>query len=278
MSAVLTARDLRVRLPDGTAAVDGVDLDVRPGRLLALVGTSGAGKSLTVRALARLLPPGLAATGRVELDGQDLLALPGRRLRALRGTRLGWVGQDATASLNPTVTVGTHLSETVHAQGRRRGRALRVGEPGRGPRRGAATPGASARSSGLAALASAGLPDPDALWDAYPFELSGGQAQRVAIALAVVAEPAVLLADEVTSALDVVSQAEVMGLLRAQAEAGRAVLVVTHDLRAAARHADDVVVLDAGHVVERGSVTEVLAAPATALTRAWAGAGTAGRP
>ncbi len=260
-AAALSCRDLQVRLPGGATVVGGVDLDLHRGRVLAVVGRSGAGKSLTVAALARMLPDGLRASGSVELAGPglpapvDLLALPERRLRALRGSHLAWLGQDATASLNPTVSVGRHLSETLRAHQPRRGRGRRSR--------------VRLRDEGLAALADVGLPDPAALWDAHPFELSGGQAQRVAIALATALDPAVLLADEVTSALDVVSQGEVMALLRAQADAGRAVLLVTHDLAAAERWADHVVVLDAGRVVERGSVESLVAAPATELTRAW---------
>lgn len=261
----LQARGLCVHLPSGNTVVDGVDLDLYPGRVLALVGPGGAGKSLTVRAMARLLPTGFRTTGQIRLGADDLLRLPERRLRHVRGARLAWVGQDATASLNPTITVGRHLTETLNAHTRthswrRRDRAEN-----------------NVRSRGIAAMTALGLSDPDGLWGAYPFGLSGGQAQRVALALATVAEPEVLLADEVTAELDVVSQAEVLDLLRAQADAGRAVLLVTHDLAAAARWADDVVVLDAGRVIEHGPVGDVLRAPTAPLTRAWLAPLRAGR-
>lgn len=260
----LQARGLCVHLPSGDTVVDGVDLDLHAGCVLALVGPSGAGKSLTVRALARLLPAGFRTTGDVRLGADDLLGMPERRLRRVRGARLAWVGQDATASLNPTITVGRHLTETLHAHTHPRRRRDRAEN--------------NVRSRGIAALAALGLPDPDRLWGAYPFGLSGGQAQRVALALATVAEPQVLLADEVTAELDVVSQAEVLDLLRDQADAGRAVLLVTHDLAAAARWADDVVVLDAGRVIEHGPVDDVLRAPTAPLTRAWLTAAAAGTP
>jgi ABC-type glutathione transport system ATPase component len=249
-----------VHLPSGDTVVHGVDLDLHPGRVLALVGPSGAGKSLSVRALARLLPAGFRTAGQVWLGDDDLLGLSERQLRNVRGARLAWVGQDATASLNPTITVGRHLTETLHAHMRTWRRRHRADD--------------HVRDQGTAALAAVGLPDPDRLWGAYPFELSGGQSQRVALALATVADPFVLLADEVTAELDVVSQAEVMDLLRGQADAGRAVLLVTHDLAAAARWADDVVVLDAGRVVEQGPVDAVLRAPTATLTRAWMAAAT----
>lgn len=247
----LSARDLCVCLPSGEVVVHGIDLDLHPGRLTALVGPSGAGKSLTVRALARLLPAGVTATGHVRAGDIDVLRLSTRALRRVRGPVLAWVGQDATASLNPTVTVGTHLRETLRAHPRAHTRGRE-------------------REHGARALAAVGLADPERLRAAYPFELSGGQAQRVALALATVADPLVILADEVTAELDTVSQGEVMALLRGQADAGRAVLVVTHDLMAATRWADDVVVLDAGEIVEHGPPEQVLLAPTAPLTMAWA--------
>ncbi len=258
----LRASDLTVRLPSGRALVQDIDLSLHPGRVLALVGPSGAGKSLTLRALAGLLPAGLSAAGYVVPgdafpSNENLLKLSRRRLRRVRGTCLAWVGQDATPSLNPTITVGAHMTESLEAH-TTRPYPVRVRSRDQ------------TRERGTSALASVGLSDPGRLWDAYPFELSGGQAQRVALALATVADPPVLLADEVTAELDVVSMAEILALLRGQADAGRAVLLVTHDLPAAARWADDVAVLESGRVVELGPSDQILRTPSSSLTRQWA--------
>ncbi len=242
----LVITGLRVDLPGRPGVVDGVELTVAPGRVLALVGPSGAGKSLTLRAVARLLPREAVAGGSVLLDGVDLFGLDARALRRVRGRLLGCVFQNATASLNPTMTVGGHVVETVRAQ-----RPVSRSQ---------------ARAAGLAGLGRAGLEDPAALWDAYPFQLSGGQAQRVALALATVGDPPMLLADEITTELDVVTQAGVLDVLREQAGAGRGVLLVTHDLAVAARWADDVVVMAAGRVIENGPATVVLTRPQAALT------------
>ncbi|MFV2179228.1 ABC transporter ATP-binding protein [Actinomadura sp. LOL_016] len=219
----------------GRRVVHGLDLDVPAGRVLALVGPSGSGKTLTARAVAGLLPHG----GTVRVDGRA----------PVRGRDVGYAFQDALASLNPTVTVRRHLAETVRAHG--------TGDPD-------------------AALARFGL-DPS-LAAAYPFELSGGQAQRVALALATVHEPPVLIADEVTTALDPVAQAAVLDLVRAQARAEsreRAVLLITHDLAAAARWADDIAVMRDGRVVEHGPAARILGAPRTDLARDLAAAATA---
>lgn len=247
----LQATGLGVRSATGEALVHGVDLDLHPGRTTALVGPSGAGKSLTLRAVAGLLPAALRACGQVRMGSVDLLATPPRRLRRLRGTALGWIGQDATASLNPTVPVSRHFVESMRAhesEGRARSTEL---------------------DRGLAALLEVGLENPEGIWGAYPFELSGGQAQRVAIALATLWRPQVLLADEVTAELDPVSQGEVLHLLRDHADRGGAVLLVTHDLAAAARWADETVVIDAGRILERGDSRGLLGSAATPLTRAW---------
>ncbi|OLT28879.1 hypothetical protein BJF79_41245, partial [Actinomadura sp. CNU-125] len=218
----LTVEGLTVDVP-GRRVVRGLDLDVPAGRVLALVGPSGSGKTLAARAIAGLRPHG----GTVRVDGRA----------PVRGRDVGYAFQDALASLNPTVTVRRHLTETVRAHG--------TGDPG-------------------AALARFGL-DPS-LAAAYPFELSGGQAQRVALALATVHEPPVLIADEVTTALDPVAQAAVLDLVRAQSR-DRSVLLITHDLAAAARWADDIAVMRDGRVVERGPAARILTDPRTDLAR-----------
>ncbi|MGI5325454.1 ABC transporter ATP-binding protein [Actinomadura nitritigenes] len=229
----LTVSGLTVDVP-GRRVVHGVDLAVPAGRVLALVGPSGSGKTLTARAVAGLHPHG----GTVLVDGRP----------PVRGRDVGYAFQDALASLNPTVTVRRHLTETVKAHG--------TGDPG-------------------TALARFGL-DP-ALAAAHPFELSGGQAQRVALALATVHEPPVLIADEVTTALDPVTQASVLDLVRAQAR-DRAVLLITHDLAAAARWADDIAVMRDGRIVEHGPAKRILGEPESDLARELVAAATAEVP
>ncbi|PSK99576.1 ABC-type dipeptide/oligopeptide/nickel transport system ATPase component [Murinocardiopsis flavida] len=236
--------------------VDGLDLDLHPGEVTALVGRSGSGKTLTARSLIGLAPRGVLARGSALLDTGDgapvdLLALSRRRLRAVRGARVGAVFQEAQAGLNPTVRVGGHFTETLAAHG---------------------VPRSERRAAGAAALARVGLVPSTGLWTAYPFELSGGQAQRVAIALATVLAPRLLIADEITSALDAVTRAEVLDLLRGQTvAAGCALLLVTHDLDVAGRWADRIAVLDGGRIVEHGRAAALLAAPAHPFTRALVG-------
>ncbi|MDA2805605.1 ABC transporter ATP-binding protein [Nocardiopsis suaedae] len=247
---VLDVSGLRVDV-GGRRVVDGLDLVLRAGEATALVGRSGSGKSLTARALTGLLPEGAARSGAARFtswDGTaaDLLSLPPGRMRALRGPGIGHAFQEAQASLNPTVTVGAHLKEALKAHGAERSRR---------------------RARGLAALRGAGLEDPERLWRAYPFELSGGQAQRVALALACVLEPRLLIADEVTSALDPLTQAAVLDVLRARTGAGGSLLLITHDLAVAARWADRVAVLDRGRIAEAGPADEVLRSPRHPFTR-----------
>ncbi|ASU82128.1 ABC transporter ATP-binding protein [Nocardiopsis gilva YIM 90087] len=249
-STVLTISGLRVEIA-GRRLIDGLDLALASGEITALVGRSGSGKSLTARAVAGLLPEGAAARGQALLDrgrgrSEDLLGLSPYRLRRLRGAAIGYVFQESQAALNPTVTVGGHLRETLKAHD---------------------VPRSHRRNRGLAALRQAGLPAPEQLWSAYPFELSGGQAQRVALALATALDPRLLIADEVTSALDPVTQAGVLDILRTGARAGqRAVLLITHDLAVAGRWADRLAVLDGGRIVESGPSCQVLRDPAHPFT------------
>ncbi|GAB3206789.1 ATP-binding cassette domain-containing protein [Marinactinospora thermotolerans] len=249
-ASLLTVEGLRIGIA-GRPIIDGVDLRLAEGEVTALVGRSGGGKSLTARALVGLRPRSAEVEGRALLrvgDGvqEDLLALPPRRLRALRGAWVGYVFQEAQAALNPTVTVGRHFAETLRAHG---------------------VPRSLRYARGLAALRDAGVEEPERMWGRHPFELSGGQAQRVTIALACAPEPRLLIADEVTSALDPVTQAGVLDTLCSGARAaGRALLLITHDLAVAGRWADHVVVLEGGRVVESGPARAVLAAPAHPFT------------
>ncbi|KAB2347390.1 ABC transporter ATP-binding protein [Actinomadura rudentiformis] len=245
MVNVLEINGLTVDVP-GRRVVDGLSLAVPAGRVVALVGPSGCGKSLTARSVVRLHDPGAGVRlgGTILLNGTDVLALARRELRGIRGRGVGYAFQDAAASLNPTVTIGRHLVETVAAHD--------AGDP---------------RTLGAAALKRCGLPTED-VWDVRPYELSGGQAQRAALAVATVLEPDLLIADEVTTALDPVTQAEVLDAVRAQAaEQGRAVLLITHDLAVAGRWADEIAVLSGGRVVEHGPSTAVLDAPRAEFTR-----------
>ncbi|HEX2315912.1 MAG TPA: ABC transporter ATP-binding protein [Thermomonospora sp.] len=241
--SVLALRDLTVDVP-GRRVVDGLSLEVGAGRVVALVGPSGGGKSLTARSIVRLHGDGVRVGGQILLGGTDVLALGPRELRAVRGRRVGYAFQDATGSLNPTITIGRHLTETVAAHD--------VGDP---------------RRLGEEALRRCGL-DPGAVWAAYPFELSGGQVQRAALALATVLNPDLLVADEVTTALDPVTQATVLDAVRAQAvDEGRAVLLITHDLAVAGRWADEIAVLSGGRLAEHGPAADVLTGPKAPFTR-----------
>ncbi|GAA2599202.1 ABC transporter ATP-binding protein [Actinomadura fulvescens] len=245
MVNVLEISELTVDVP-GRRVVDGLSLAVPASRVVALVGPSGCGKSLTARSVVRLHDPdaGVSLGGSILLNGTDVLALGRRELRGVRGRRVGYAFQDAVASLNPTISIGRHLAETVAAHD--------AGDP---------------RALGAAALKRCGLAAGD-VWDARPYELSGGQAQRAALAVATVLEPDLLIADEVTTALDPVTQAEVLDAIRAQAaEQGRAVLLITHDLAVAGRWADEIAVLSGGRVVEHGAAAEVLGHPRAAFTR-----------
>lgn len=250
---LLEVRGLRVGFPAaGTTAwpVDDVALTLDRGELLALVGESGCGKSLTCLALMRLVPPpGRIAEGAtLRLDGRDLLGLDREAMRGVRGRRIGMVFQDPMTALNPVLTVGYQLEEAiVELQQRSR---------------------TEARARAVALLEEVGLPDPEARLGSYAHELSGGQRQRVLIALALAGEPDLLLADEPTSALDVTVQAQILELLETlRRQRGMAVLLVSHDLGLVAGRADRVAVMYAGRIVEEGAVASVCTAPAHPYTR-----------
>lgn len=227
-------------------ALRGVDLRVDRGEIVGVVGESGCGKSTLASALLGLLPPGATAEGRVVLDGHDLLALPERGRRRLRGPTVSLVSQDPMGALSPVLTVAEQLCDFQHN--------LRLSRRDRHDR---------ARE----ALGSVGLPD--ALLARFPHELSGGQRQRVAIAAALLNRPALLVADEPTTALDVTTEAQVLDLLgRLRGDAGTAVVLVTHHLGVVGALCDRVVVLYAGEIVEEGRVEEVHDDPRHPYTRA----------
>jgi peptide/nickel transport system ATP-binding protein len=232
----------------GHEVVTDVDLTLGAGKSLALIGESGSGKSTIARALLRLLPANGRATGRVEIDGREVLGLPERRFRPLRGRTLGFVPQDPGSSLNPVRTIGAQAKEAV--------RLVDDLDPG------------DRTELVLETFAQVGLTDPRRVHAAYPHELSGGMLQRVLIGLAVLPRPSLLVADEPTSALDVTIQKRILDLLSELRESlGISLLLITHDLAVAAERVDSLVVLKDGVVQEAGPTAAVFAAPASAYAR-----------
>ena len=253
MTALLEVAQLRVSFPSPRGPVwpvDGVSFTLERGETLALVGESGSGKTLTGLSLLRLLPAGgvIDPASRLLLSGQDLLALGPEPLRQVRGRRIAMIFQDPMSSLNPVLTVGDQIRETILAH-------LPV-------------PKTEARSRAEALLAEVGIPEPRERYRSYPHRLSGGMRQRVMIAIVMAAEPEILIADEPTSALDVTVQAQILELLdRLRAARGMAVLLVTHDLGIVAGRADRTLVMYAGQIVEEAGTAELFARPAHPYTR-----------
>jgi oligopeptide/dipeptide ABC transporter ATP-binding protein len=231
------------------AAVDDVSLTIRRGETLGLVGESGSGKSMTALSIIRLVPaPGRIASGRIELDGRNLLELDAERLRRVRGRRIGFVFQEPAAALNPVFTIGSQIAETIAAH-----------DLGRG---------AAARKRAIDLLDAVRVPDPHKRARAYPHQLSGGLKQRAMIALALAAEPDLVIADEPTTALDATVQAEVLDLLRdLRAKFSLSLLLITHDLGVVAAMADRVAVMYAGRIVENAPVDRLFTAPAHPYTQ-----------
>lgn len=250
--ALLEIDRLRVEFParEGIlTALDGISLNVEKGEVLGLVGESGAGKSMTGSAVIGLIePPGHIAGGEVRFDGQRIDNLSDDDLRAIRGKHIGAVFQDPLTSLNPLYTVGRQLVETITAH-------LSLGPN-------------EARERAIDLLRQVGIPAPDIRIDHFPHQFSGGMRQRVVIALALCAEPRLLIADEPTTALDVSIQAQIIALLKKLcADRGTAVLLVTHDMGVIAEVADRVAVMYAGRVVEVGPVRQVIQQPRHPYTR-----------
>ena len=247
--ALLAIEGLTVSLPRGADrpnAVEGVSFALDPGEVLCIVGESGSGKSVSAAALTGLLPPGLAVTaGTIGFEGRDLRQFTPSAMRSLRGARIGTVFQEPMTALNPLMRVGEQVAEVMRVHGRPVGR--RVGE----------------------LLEAVGLPDPARIARAYPHALSGGQRQRVMIATALALEPAILIADEPTTALDVTTQKQILALIRdIQRRRGTGVLFITHDFGVVAEIADRVAVMQQGQIVEQGTATAVLSAPQHPYTRA----------
>jgi len=243
---ILEARDLTVQFPTrrGTlTAVDSISFSISPGEVLGVVGESGAGKSITGMAVIGLLePPGRIAGGEVRLEGRRIDQLGPEEMRRIRGRKIGVVFQDPLTSLNPLYTIGRQLEETIltHMQ-------LNASQ---------------ARERALSLLREVGIPAPEARFNHYPHQFSGGMRQRVVIALAIAAEPSLLIADEPTTALDVSIQAQIIALLkRMTRERGTAVMLITHDMGVIAETADRVAVMYAGRIVEIGPVRDVIHSP-----------------
>ncbi|HEX2134947.1 MAG TPA: dipeptide/oligopeptide/nickel ABC transporter permease/ATP-binding protein [Microvirga sp.] len=231
--------------------VRGVDLDLWPGRTLAVVGESGSGKSTLLRAIATLTNPEevVITGGTIEVDGEPTAGLSPAQLRDLRRRKIGVVFQDAASALNPVLTVGAQLAEAVRIGTNLSARAV--------------------RQRCIALLRDVGISDPERRLGMYPHQFSGGMKQRIVIAIALAQDPHVLLADEPTSALDVTIQQQILVLLREiQKKRGMAILIVTHDLNLVTRFADDVAVMYAGRLVESGEVATVLRAPLHPYTQA----------
>jgi microcin C transport system ATP-binding protein len=244
---LLEVRDLSVRF-GATPAVEGVSFDLRRGETLALVGESGSGKSTVALAVPRLLPHTARMQGRIRFEGKALDTLDEAALRRLRGGRIGMIFQEPMTALNPLHTVEKQIVEALLLH-----RGLT---------------GTAARRRSLELLQHVGLRDPERLLRAYPHQLSGGQRQRVMIAMAVANDPALLIADEPTTALDVTIQAQVLRLLaRLKDELGMGLLFITHDLGLVRRIAERVCVMQAGRIVEAGAVSRVFARPEHPYTR-----------
>ena len=253
MAALLETENLKVEFDtwDGRVRVlDGVSLSVNAGETLGIVGESGCGKSMTALAIMGLVPKpaGHVTGGAVRFNGEDLLAAGEARMREVRGHRIAMIFQEPMTSLNPVFTVGDQIAEAAR---------LHLG-----------LSAAQARSRAIEMLKAVHIPEAEARVDEYPHQFSGGMRQRVMIAMALVCEPQVLIADEPTTALDVTVQAQIFDLLQELRDTrGTAIVLITHDMGAIAEMADRVVVMYAGRKVEEGAVERILGEPAHPYTR-----------
>ena len=242
---ILEIQDLRTYYHDRKTvlkAVDGVNLALERGSILGVVGESGCGKSTLALSILNLVPhPGYIESGRVVYEGRDIFAMGAGELRSIRGRQISMIFQDPVAGLNPVLSVGQQVEEII---------TTHTGMP-RG----------EARQTALDLLASMGLPDPRRIAERYPFQLSGGMAQRVMIAIATALQPAVLIADEPTSALDMTVQAQILQELRRLQRTGVSIILITHDLGVIAQMADNVAVMYAGRVAEEGDVESIFRRP-----------------
>jgi peptide/nickel transport system ATP-binding protein len=253
MTALLTVEDLSIGFRDADAVVQNVSFEVKAGETLALVGESGSGKTLSCRGILRILPrTAQIRSGRITLNGQNgkqvLSDLSERRMRDIRGDAVSMIFQEPMRSLSPLHKIGNQVIEVLNLHGGISKKA--------------------AKQQVLDTFQRVGFPDPERAYGSYPFEMSGGMRQRAMIAMAMVAKPEVLIADEPTTALDVTTQAQVLGLINdLQRDTGMAVILVTHDLGVVANMAEHVVVMNKGRVMESGSAAAVLGAPAHRYTQ-----------
>ena len=250
--SLLEVKDLVVEFPNrhGTLrALDGISFHIAPGEILGVVGESGAGKSLTGASIIGLLePPGRVAGGEIFLEGRRIDNLPPEQMRRVRGRQIGAIFQDPLTSLNPLYSVGRQLTETITTH-------LPVTQ-------------AVARERAIQLLRDTGIPAPEQRIDHFPHQFSGGMRQRVVIALALAAEPKLIVADEPTTALDVSIQAQIITLLKTICrERGAAVMLITHDMGVIAETCDRVAVMYAGRIAEIGPVHEVINQPAHPYTK-----------
>jgi oligopeptide/dipeptide ABC transporter ATP-binding protein len=244
---LLSVRGLRVSFGPGRDAVTGLSLDAGRGEVVAIVGESGCGKTLSALALTGLLPPGAKATGSARIGGTELIGAGERQLRRLRGSKVSMIFQDASTALNPLMAAGAQIEEVlaIHGRSTRRERRARA----------------------IELLTSVGVPEPAVRARSLPHQLSGGLRQRVMVAMALAGSPDLVIADEPTTALDVTVQAQVLTLLRAVTRSS-VVLFITHDMGVVAEVADRVVVMYAGAVAESGTVADVLGRPRHPYTAA----------
>jgi oligopeptide/dipeptide ABC transporter ATP-binding protein len=245
MSALLDVRDLHVSFftDEGEVrAVDGVSFSINKGETLALVGESGCGKSVTALSLARLVatPPGVYKSGQVLFEGEDILKMNKERLRKIRGAKISYIFQEPATSLNPVFRIGNQIKETLQIH----------------------RPEAATKDEIIRLLRLVRIPDPERRMRDYPHQLSGGMQQRVMIAMGLACNPALLVADEPTTALDVTIQAQILDLLRdLKREVGMAILLITHNLGIVGDLADNVCVMYAGRIVEQSPAAELLREP-----------------
>ncbi|MEP1495455.1 ATP-binding cassette domain-containing protein, partial [Pseudophaeobacter sp.] len=254
MAPLLSVKDLSIGFGKDDSVVRGVSFDVAHGETLALVGESGSGKTVTCRAVLRILPKAAQIrTGSIQFnDGassKELVHLPEAGMRDLRGNQIAMIFQEPMRSLSPLHRIGNQVAEVLWLHGRQSE--------------------AEAKKKVLACFERVGFPDPERTYSSYPFELSGGMRQRAMIAMAMVAKPKLLIADEPTTALDVTTQAQVLGLMKElQRDTGMAMILVTHDLGVVANMAEQVVVMHKGRVMEAGAAEPLLSSPAHAYTQA----------
>ncbi len=254
MSELLRVENLRTSFATARGllrAVDGVDLEIRPGRTLGVVGESGSGKSVTALSIMRLIdPPGrIEPRSRIVFEGRDLAALREEAMEDIRGNEISMIFQEPMTSLNPVFTVGDQIAEAVQLHERSRAR--------------------QALERAVEMMALVGIPEPRRRVHDYPHQMSGGMRQRVMIAMALSCDPKLLIADEPTTALDVTIQAQILELMKdLRDRLGMSIMLITHDLGVVAEMAEDVAVMYAGRIVERGPVAEVFGSPQHPYTEA----------